>query len=152
MITIENAKIRFRNFSGAPDKFNPQGGKRSFAVFLDLPMADQLHEEGWNIKVLKPREEGDQPQPYLPVKIVYGKVPPKVVVVRPDGSLEPLDEDTIDLLDSAELEYVDLVIRPYDWEMNGNSGRTAYLKSMYVTLAETELDRKYRTRAQGRND
>jgi hypothetical protein len=54
-----------------------------------------------------------------------------------------LDEDTAELMDFAELEMVDLIIRPYDWVVNGNTGRKAYLKTMYATIREDALDLKY---------
>lgn len=148
MITIENAQIRFTNFAGAPDKFNRQGGKRSFAVFLEPGLAEELRKDGWNVKQLRPREEDELPQDYMQVKLVYGQRPPKIAIVNPNGSQTQLDEETVGLLDTAELVNVDLVIRPYDWVIDGKQGRTAYVKSLYATLAETELDRRYRERAE----
>lgn len=148
MITVEDARMIFRNFAGAPDKFNPRGGARNFTLVLEPELAEQLLQDGWNVRELPAREEGDLPTPVLKVKLVFGQVPPKIVIVNPDGSQTPMDEDSVGLLDTAEIETADLVIRPYDWEMHGNRGRTAYLKSLYVTLRETELDRKYRLMAQ----
>ena len=55
-ISIRDAKIMFRNFSGKPDKFNPQGGRRIFSVRLTNELADNLKADGWNIKYLKPGE------------------------------------------------------------------------------------------------
>ena len=57
-IRIENAKIRFRNFSGKEGRFNP-AGRRNFCVFLDDDTANDLKDEGWNIKWLNPRAEDD---------------------------------------------------------------------------------------------
>ena len=140
-IRIEGARIGFRNFSGEEGRFNPKG-RRNFCVFLEEDIAKDMEKEGWNVKWLQPREEGDELQAYLQVKVVFGKIPPKIVLVTERGKTR-LDEDTVNILDWAEIQNVDLVIRPYNWEVNGNTGVSAYIKTMYVTLREDEFESKY---------
>ena len=140
-VTIEGARILFRNFSGEEKQFNPKG-RRNFCVILDPDLAEKLVANGWNVKILKPREEGDEPQPYLQVKVMYGARPPKVVMLTSNNRVE-ITEDTVGMLDWAEIEKVDLVIRPYQYDVNGHQGISAYLKSMFVTIAEDYLEQKY---------
>lgn len=140
-IRIEGARIGFRNFSGKEGRFNPKG-RRNFCVFLEEDIAKDMEKEGWNVKWLQPREEGDEPQAYLQVKVVFGKIPPKIVLVTMRGKTR-LDEDTVNILDWAEIQNIDLVIRPYNWEVNGSTGVSAYIKTMYVTLREDEFESKY---------
>lgn len=140
-IRIEGARIGFRNFSGEEGRFNPKG-RRNFCVFLEEDIAKDMKKEGWNVKWLEPREEGDDPQAYLQVKVVFGKIPPKIVLVTGRGKTR-LDEDTVNILDWAEIQNVDLIIRPYNWEVNGDTGVSAYIKTMYVTLREDEFESKY---------
>lgn len=141
-VTIENAKLAFRNFSGKEGKFNPEG-RRNFCVFLDPDVASVLKSDGWNIRWLEPRDPDDDKQAYIQVSVNYGTFPPKIVVITSKGKTI-IQEDTISILDWAEIESADLIIRPYNWEVSGKKGVKAYVKSMYITLREDELELKYR--------
>lgn len=141
-IVIEGARIGFRNFSGEEGKFN-RAGDRNFVVFLDdTELAVQLEEDGWNMKWLDPREEGDNPQPYLPIAVSYNNVPPRIILISGQGKTR-LDEETVNMLDWAEIDTVDIIINPYNWEVNGKKGVKAYVKSMYVTIIEDQFASKY---------
>ncbi len=140
-IEIENARIMFRNFSGNVSKFN-SAGSRNFCVVLDPDMAEELKDIGWNIKMLPPRSEDDEPLYYISVAVNYGHVSPHVHLVT-DRSMTELTESTIGSLDHADIENVDLIIRPYQWEVNGKTGIKAYLKTMYVKLVSDRFAAKY---------
>ena len=141
-IVIENARIIFRNFSGEESKFNRKGN-RNFCVIIDDPIQVQaLAEDGWNVKTLRPLDEGDEPAHYIQVTVSYTNIPPHVMLITSHNKTE-LNDDTIGNLDFAEFRNVDLIIRPYSWIVNDKSGVKAYLKSMYVTIDEDPLAEKY---------
>lgn len=140
-IVIEGARIGFRNFSGKEGKFNP-AGRRNFCVFIDHALAKVLEEDGWNVRWLEPRDEGDEKQAYLQVAVSYANIPPKIILVTHKGK-SVIDEETVNILDWADIREVDLIIRPYNWDVNGKTGVKAYVKSMYVTIEEDEFEQKY---------
>ena len=68
---------------------------------------------------------------FLPVKVKFNDRGPNVYLVT-GNSRNKLDEEIVGMLDNVDIESVDLDIRPYDWDINGKTGRSAYLQSMQV--------------------
>lgn len=138
---IEDARIIFRNFKGEIGPYN-QNGKRQFAVVLSPEDAERLAGDGWNVKLLQPREEGDEPTPYIPIEVSYKNRPPRVVLLT-DTTRTNLDENSVEVLDWADVRTADLIARAYEWDVNGKQGIKAYLQSLFVTVEEDALERKY---------
>lgn len=137
ILQIDDARIIYRNFSGEGSKFNREGD-RNFSLIIDDPaVADELVAQGWNVKIREPREEGDNPFIHLPVKVKFNERGPRIYLITGDRRNE-LDEESVGILDNVDIISIDLDIRPYDWEVNGKTGRTAYLHSMRVIQ---EVDR-----------
>lgn len=137
ILQIDDARIAFRNFRGEGDKYNREGD-RNFALIIPTEdLADRLDKEGWNVKIRDPKEEGDLPFMYLPVKVKFNDRGPQVYL-RTGDAVNRLDEESVDILDDIDILGVNLDIRPYDWEVNGKTGRTAYLQSIEVIQ---EIDR-----------
>lgn len=143
ILQIDDARITYRNFSGVGSKFNREGD-RNFAVIIeDEETANLLIEEGWNVKIKPPREDGDSPFMILPVKIKFNDRGPAVYLITGNRKNE-LDEDTIDCLDNVDILSVDLDIRPFDWEVNGKTGRTAYLQAIHVIQEVDRFAERYK--------
>lgn len=140
-VVMENVRIIFRNFAGREGMYNREGD-RNFCVLLDHDTAEAMASDGWNIKTLRPREEDDEEQPYLQVSVNFKGKPPRVVMITSRGRTT-LQEDEVEILDWADIKIVDLIVRPYEWAVNEKSGIKAYLKSIFVTIEEDALERKY---------
>lgn len=137
ILQIDDARIIYRNFEGRGDKYN-RAGDRNFAVVIpNQDIADALINEGWNVKIKPARDEGDAPFMYLPVKVKFNDRGP-VVYLKSGKNLTKLDEESVDCIDNIDILSVDLDVRPFDWDVNGKQGRTAYLQSIQVTQ---EIDR-----------
>lgn len=138
---VEDARLIFRNFSGVEGKYNREGD-RSFSVVLDHKTAEAMINDGWNVKYLEAREEDEESTPYIQVAVNFKIRPPRVVMIT-STSRTSLREESVEVLDWAEIQTVDLIARGYEWDVNGKQGVKAYLQSMFVTIEEDELERKY---------
>lgn len=137
ILQIDDARIIYRNFRGEGGKFNREGDRNFAVVIPKQELADELLNRGWNVKIKPPKDEEDSPFMYLPVKVKFNDRGPQVYL-RTGDRVNRLDEETISVLDDVNIRSVDLDICPYDWDVNGKSGRTAYLQSIEVIQ---EIDR-----------
>lgn len=148
-VTLEDARIIFRNFSGKETEYN-RAGSRNFCVILPEELAEQLLRDGWNVKRLKPREDDENPEgtPYIQIQLGYtGKTPPAVVVINSRGR-ENYGEDEVETLDWFDIETADVMFRPYNWVTREGTPREergvkAYCVKLFVTINEDALDLKY---------
>ena len=141
-LALENATIMFRNFSGREQKYNVEG-RRNFCVVIEDPeLVEQLTEDGWNVRVLRPKDPDETPTHYIPVEVGYKIRPPKVVMIA-GRNMTDLTEDTISTLDYADIVTADVEINPRPWDDNGTERIKAYLKEMYVTIEQSAFADKY---------
>ena len=116
VLEIQDARIIFRNFAGVGSKYNREGD-RNFAVIIpNEEIKNELVENGWNV----------------PVKIKFNSRGPAAYVISGNSSPKRLNEDTIEMLDEIDIASVNMDLRPYDWEVNGKVGRSAYLQAIEV--------------------
>ena len=134
VLAVLMALLLFRNFSGRESKYN-RAGQRNFCVYIDDPKdAQKLMDDGWNIRERPPREEGEDPRYYIQVAVSFENIPPTVYMIPERKKKKTkLDEESIDVLDFAEIRNVDLTIRPYNWVIqegtkNEKRGVKAYLR------------------------
>lgn len=141
-ITIKDAQIFKTNFSGKEiPPYNPEG-RRNFCVFIDdLRIAEDMERDGWNIRWLEPKQEGDERKAFISVAVNFSNRPPKILMYTSKGETR-IDEDTVNMLDWAEKTKVDLTINPRYWDDNGRERIKAYLRTMLVWIYEDELERE----------
>lgn len=131
VLQIDDARIIFRNFRGEGSRFNREGDRNFSVVIPDQEMANALIADGWNVRIKPARDDEDTPFMHLPVKVKFNDRGPASYLICGDRKIE-LNEDTVACLDEIEIASVDLDIRPYNWEVNGECGRTAYLQAIRV--------------------
>ena len=137
ILQVNDARIIYRNFKGEGGKYNREGDRNFAMVIPNQEIADELISRGWNVKIKAPREEGDDPFMYLPIKVKFNDHGPRIYLTAGNHT-NCLEEDMVAMLDDIDIRSVDLDIRPYDWEVTGKTGRTAYLQAMEVIQ---EIDR-----------
>lgn len=151
LVIVEGTTFIFEtNFSGDPkrDRFGNNQRKANL-VIPDIDLARQLIDEGYNVRLTKPREgeeEGFIPRYFVSVKLNYdSKWPPKVYLVTEENGGVLLDAESVCCIDNMWVESVNAVLNPYE----GPNGKSLYVKSMEVfqKLDDDPITSKYARRA-----
>ena len=128
-LQIDDAQIVFPHFSGKKDDFHREGERDFKLIIPDEKTADALTKNGWNVTVT---EKGDNVYMKMKVKINFDRrYPPKVYLVS-GSHMQELNKDTAECIDYARIIKVDCDLSANDWNVNGKSGRTAYLDAIRV--------------------
>ena len=157
-IIFENVELRWKNFSGRTDDFNPpvgldnngnRIGKRYFNIVLTEEQAEKLRGielatktgdvvTGANVKTHLPKNgEGD---PMYTLKVLFGEHPPESMYrIIPKGKM-PLTMDTIGGLDREVIEKAKVVVTLSPYKRPGNAGIAAYVKKLAVWIKEDTFD------------
>ena len=150
-ITIRDAQLatyKFRDFEGRETEYNRKGD-RNFVIFLDKNLAQQLEADGAPVSWKADRYNEGELRAQMKVHVKYRDrkgnemVPPKVVLVTRKHQTQ-LTEDTIGMLDSADIEKCDLILSQYANGASMGPENSVALKTMYVTLSEDEFADDYR--------
>lgn len=139
-ISIEGAKVRYRDLSGEPSKFN-KTGQRNITIELDMEDALALQELGYNVRFPEVGPDGDERAPLL--KIVMSKFSKVYRVNSERQTLRLLGEHEIGDLMSYRFVNVDLTFYGREYEVGKNKGLSANLTKGYFDVEETYFDQKY---------
>lgn len=137
---LEDVKIIFRNLSGSQTKFNAKG-KRNFSVVLTPGMAEAMEKDGWNIKRRPPREEDGDTLLHMKCNVNFDSSRPPAIYLITSRGRTRMTADTVGQLDVADITNVDLILHPYFFD--DDSKPSAYVKTMFVTINEDDLEKKY---------
>lgn len=138
---LEDVQIIYPNFNGRPDDFTREGD-RNFTIILSPSVADKMRNDGWNVRERAGREEGDPVQNMMKVKVSFKYKPPQIFQIT-DRGMNLLPEDLVGILDDADIVKADMILSSNYYDVRGETGFSAYLKSAYITIQEDPLARKY---------
>lgn len=145
MVTIEHTRLKFRNLSGRENDCNQQG-KRNTCVIIPPEKVQEVLDKGYYVKSYQ-KDEYEDPEYYIKVSFkLDSRFPPRVCIKNSKRMIEldlRNDPDSIDQIDTSEIEYIDIQFTPFDWVKGKNSGRAAYARSLYVVLHEDPFWAKY---------
>ena len=134
---IENAEIRWPNFSGRVSDRNPHGYKTFCVVIRDTELAQQMAADGYNIKHHDPRD-GDERDDfdYLQISVSWAKFEPMVVMIDSKSQIR-LNESNVGQLDDETIISVDVSVSPYSYNKLGRSGVIPFVKELWVTVDDS---------------
>ena len=145
---VQNTTLVYKNFSGAPTKYNREGGRPTFAIVLDPQQADKFREKGFNIKPFRPQDEEELYS--LEIKVNWNsRFPPNINVIelvqgQVKGKPKPKNRITSGVLDTFQIKKADVLFNGHEYDPVDHPGKcTAYLSTAYIHVELNELDAIY---------
>lgn len=139
-ITIKDARLIYKNFSGAPDAFNRNGVQPNFSVVI--PEEDVGYYRDDLLLNVKERITKDgNVFHYLRVKV--GKYA-DIYLRDEDGTLALVEPEQYPMLDQLRLSKCDLSVSSREYSAGGRSGTTVYLAELFACKeSKSELYREW---------
>ena len=114
---LKGYQITFKNFSGRPSAngYN-RAGNRNFNVILDDETAEQMANDGWNVRTKEFDDGSHRNTLQVAVRYDIERFRPRVFLVTPKSNgkfvKRLLTEDTISELDSAKITDTRMILNP----------------------------------------
>ena len=144
-LVIMGAEMFHLNFRGL-ERGKNRAGDRNFSVYINPDDAEAMANDGWNVKYQINKTDPNDQKPFIDVAVSYRYIPPKIYI-RNDGAQNEtlLDEESIGVIDTAEIVSADVRINPRFWKNDSGETRIkAYLDELHVIIYFDEMDAKYR--------
>lgn len=162
-LTFHNVELRRRNFSGVKDDFNERGNRQVLIVVgkqhaYDLgfdsvtDMFNALKADDWKVKRFNATDENNDPDMYFPATAVYYDRDKSSIFMKTGRNSRLLTEQTVGLLDSADIENTDVILSKHYYDSHGKQGYNVRIKSMEVTVIEDEICARNSMRDDGYED
>lgn len=119
-VVVKNACIMFTNFAGEKDRFNM--GKPQFNLVLTEEAARDLQADGWNVRTMPAREEGESPTYMTNINVAFSDDGRRNPTIKLYSSLDGkrvcrrLSAETIGILDDIRLERINLRIGSFNYD------------------------------------
>ena len=148
---LKGYQITFKNFSGRPSAngYN-RAGNRNFNVILDDETAEQMANDGWNVRTKEFDDGSHRNTLQVAVRYDIERFRPRVFLVTPKSNgkfvKRLLTEDTISELDSAKITDTRMILNPSPWQnAMGNGGIKAYLTLGYFVIEKDPFEDDFPT-------
>ena len=152
-------EILFSNLEGRKEGYDQDGDRKFRLKFNDPELAQQLAEDGWNIRIYTPKNEEYDPYYYMKVvtkfRVDSEKVrqDPEIHLVNSKNDIlcGPQNMADIDMaFRNHKVVRVDLSVNPYHWNnptIGKGEGVAAYIREMWVEIQDSPFASRYANRS-----
>lgn len=151
-------EVLFCNLEGRKERYNNDGDRTFRVKFFDPEFAQQLADDGWNIRIYTPKNEEYDPYYYLTVKTKFRidsekvRQDPEIHLVNSKNDIicGPQNMADVDMaFRNHKVTRVDLSVAPRYWTNEGignGEGITAYIRELWVEIQDSPFASHYANR------